>query len=80
MGLDVYARDAVLHFVSNSYYFEIGRLRIALPHWLPPGTTHVEHIDLGDGTFRYTMRVQHRWLGEVFHQTGCFRPTLPASR
>ena len=72
MGLDVYARDGVLHFVSNVYYFEIGRLRIALPGWLPPGITHVEHIDLGDGTFRFTMRVQHRWLGEVFYQTGCF--------
>ena len=72
MGLDVYARDGVLHFVSNTYYFEIGGLRIALPDWLPPGITHVEHIDLGNGTFRFTMRVQHRWLGEVFYQTGCF--------
>jgi hypothetical protein len=73
MGLDVYARHGVLHFVSNVYYFEIGRLRIALPDWLPPGITHVEHIDLGDGAFRFTMRVQHRWLGEVFYQTGVFR-------
>lgn len=82
MALDVYARDGVLHFVSNTYYFEIGRLRIPLPGWLPPGTTHVEHIDLGDGWFRFTMRVQHRWLGEVFYQTGRFRdpPTPSTSR
>lgn len=80
MGLDVYARDGVLHFVSNAYYFELGRMRITLPDWLPPGTTHVEHIDLGNGLFRFTMRVRHCWLGEVFRQTGCFRdPATPAT-
>jgi hypothetical protein len=72
MGLDVYARDGALHFVSNAYYFELGQLRITVPAWLPPGTTHVEHIDLGGGKFRFTMHVRHRWLGEVFYQTGCF--------
>ena len=51
MALDVYARDGVLHFVSTGYYFELGGLRIRLPEWLPPGITHVQHIDLGDGTF-----------------------------
>ena len=76
MALDVYARDGVLHFVSNAYYFELGRMRIGLLDWLPPGTTHVEHIDLGNGSFRFTMRVRHRWLGEVFYQTGCFRDPL----
>ena len=80
MALDVYARDGVLHFVSNAYYFELGRLRIRVLDWLPPGTTHVEHIDLGNGSFRFTMRVRHRWLGEVFYQTGCFRdPATPSA-
>jgi hypothetical protein len=73
MALDVYARDGILHFVSTSYYLELGGVRIRLPQWLPPGITHVQHIDLGDGTFRFTMTVRHRWLGQVFHQTGCFR-------
>lgn len=72
MALDVYARDGILHFVSTGYYFELGGLRIRLPQWLPPGITHVQHIDLGNGTFRFTMSVWHRWLGEVFHQTGRF--------
>lgn len=73
MALDVYARNGVLHFVSTGYYFEFGRLRITLPEWLPPGATHVEHIDHGDGSFRFTMSVRHPWFGEVFYQTGCFR-------
>jgi hypothetical protein len=81
MALDVYARDDILHFVSTAYYFELGGLRIHLPAWLPPGITHVQHIDLGDGTFRFTMTVRHRWLGLVFHQTGCFRdPEVPGEK
>lgn len=81
MGLDVYVRDGVLHFVSNAYYFEIGGLRIRLPDWLPPGITHVEHIDLGDGSFRFTMSVRHRWLGQVFWQSGRFHdPAVPGEK
>lgn len=81
MALDVYARDGVLHFVSTRYYFELGSLRIKLPGWLPPGITHVEHIDLGDGTFRFTMSVRHRWLGQVFWQSGRFRdPPVPGEK
>lgn len=72
MRLQVFEREQVLHFLSCGYYFEIGTLRIALPDWLPPGITHVEHIDLGAGWFRFTMTVTHAWLGEVFYQTGCF--------
>ena len=77
MALEVYARDGVLHFVSRGYYFELGALRIRLPEWLPPGITHVQHIDLGHGTFRFTLSVRHRWLGEVFHQTGPFADVGP---
>jgi uncharacterized protein DUF4166 len=80
MALDVYARDGVLHFVSTGYYVELGGLRIRLPDWLPPGITHVQHIDLGDGTFRFTMSVRHRWLGEVFWQSGRFRDPTPQRR
>jgi hypothetical protein len=81
MALDVYARDGVLHFVSSAYYFELGGLRIRLPVWLPPGITHVQHIDLGDGTFRFTLSVQHRWLGQVFWQSGRFRdPQVPGEK
>lgn len=80
MALDVYARDGILHFVSTCYYFELGSLRIRLPDWLPPGITHVEHIDLGGGTFRFSMSVRHRWLGEVFWQSGCFRDPVPGEK
>jgi len=79
MPLDVFERDGALHFVSRGYYFDLGslpggrRLRIALPAWLSPGTTHVEHHDEADGWFRFTMTVTHPRFGEMFHQTGRFR-------
>jgi hypothetical protein len=71
MPLNVYERDGVLHFVSRGYYFDLG-VRLPLPWWLAPGTTHVEHIDEADGWFRFTMTVTHPLFGEVFYQTGRF--------
>jgi hypothetical protein len=78
MALEVFERDGALHFVSRRYFFELplpgaGRtMRFALPHWLSPGITHVEHRDEGGGCFRFTMRVQHGLLGETYYQTGLF--------
>jgi Domain of unknown function (DUF4166) len=78
MPLDVFERRGVLHFVSLGYYFDTGvrfgarTVKIALPHWLSPGTTHVEHADETDGWFRFTMTVTHPLFGELFYQTGRF--------
>jgi hypothetical protein len=79
MPLYVYERWGVLHFVSKGYYFDLGipqgsaSVKIHLPLWLSPGTTHVEHADQADGWFRFTMTVTHPIFGEVFYQTGRFR-------
>jgi hypothetical protein len=81
MPLDTFEDGGVLHFVSRGYYFDLGfgdraaGLRLWLPALLSPGVTHVEHIDLGHGWFRFTMTVTHPWLGEVFFQTGRFCAT-----
>jgi len=72
MPLDVYESAGVLHFVSRGYYFRLGASRLWLPHWLSPGTTHVEHEDEGAGWFRFTMTVRHPLFGELFYQTGRF--------
>jgi len=79
MPLDVYEQGGALHFVSRGYYFDLRirrngrRIKIALPKWLSPGTTHVEHIDECNGWFRFTMTVTHPVCGELFYQTGRFR-------
>ena len=73
MPLDTYVEGGVLHFVSRGYYFHLGAgFRLWLPPLLSPGVTHVEHIDLGHGWFRFTMTVTHPLCGEVYFQTGRF--------
>ena len=73
MPLDTYVEGGVLHFVSRGYYFHLGAgFRLWLPALLSPGVTHVEHIDLGHGWFRFTMTVMHPLVGEVYFQTGRF--------
>lgn len=78
MPLRVFEEGGVLHFVSLGYYFDLrfGESGLGLKLWLPPlftpGVTHVEHIDLGHGWFRFTMSVDHPVFGEMFFQTGRF--------
>jgi Domain of unknown function (DUF4166) len=76
MPLDTYVEGASLHFVSQGYYFDLGfGLKLWLPRLLSPGVTHVEHIDLDHGWFRFTMTVTHPLFGEMFFQTGRFCAT-----
>jgi hypothetical protein len=73
MPLHVYEAGRVLHFASRGYYFDLGLgLRLPLPALFSPGVTHVEHVDLGHGWFRFTMVVTHPQFGELFFQTGRF--------
>jgi hypothetical protein len=78
MPLEVFESAGILHFVSRGYYFDLAipgirtRLKLALPAWLSPGITHVEHIDESHGWFRFTLTVTHAYFGEVFYQTGRF--------
>lgn len=81
MPLDVREENGVLVFESRGYYFDFrfgdsrfGGLgfRLPLPAFFSPGLTRVEHIDLGNGWFRFTLIVVHPWFGEMFFQTGRF--------
>lgn len=75
MPLHTYEENGVVHFVSQGYFFDLGLFRLWLPDFLTPGVTHVEHIDLGHGWFRFTMAVTHPLFGEMFFQTGRFCAT-----
>ena len=72
MQLAVFEANGALHFLSRRYFWRIGGFTLHLPHLLSPGTAHVIHADLGDGRFRFTMRIRHRLLGTVFYQDGIF--------
>jgi hypothetical protein len=78
MPLAVFEHGGVLHFLSTSYFFRCLGLKVTVPGLLPPGRTHVEHIDESLGWFRFTMTVTHPWLGEVYFQTGRFRAASEA--
>lgn len=73
MVLSVTAQEGDLHFRSSRYFWQLGKLRLPLPHWLTPGETHVVHEDLRDGTFRFTISMNHQYLGRTFYQTGIFK-------
>lgn len=72
MQLRVQEQNGELHFISDGYFFQIGRWRIDLPDGFLPGGTRVAHIDLGGGRFRFTLRTHHDRLGELFDQDGIF--------
>jgi len=72
MQLDISVREGALHFESTRYFWQIAALRLPLPHWLAPGKTHVVHEDLGGGTFRFTIAMDHNQLGRTFFQQGEF--------
>ncbi len=61
-----------LAFVSDHYAFMAFGRRWRIPAWLAPGTTRVEHRDLGEGRFAFDLSLRHRLLGELVHQHGIF--------
>lgn len=72
MSLDVFEENGALVFRSRSFWWVLGRMRLAMPALLTPGTCTVAHTDLGCGQFRFTLSMQHPWWGETFHQSGVF--------
>lgn len=77
MALDVFEHDSALVFQSRRYFLDLGGLRLVMPALLSPGTCRVEHRDLGNGRFRFTLSMTHPFLGETFHQTGVFVDPSP---
>lgn len=73
MALTVRAEADALIFVSDHYFWQAGRVRIRLPHWIAPGRTVVTHQHLGSGRFAFDLKVTHRLLGEILSQHGLFR-------
>lgn len=73
MLLDVSEQNGNLLFRSKRYFWNVGLVRIPFPHWLTPGETQVLHEDLGEGFFRFTIAMNHIWLGRTFYQTGIFQ-------
>jgi hypothetical protein len=72
MSLAVFEEGGALVFESRRYFLVWGRWRLPVAAWMSPGVCRVEHHDLGQGRFRFTLSMNHPWLGETFSQTGIF--------
>lgn len=76
MALTLKAEENALHFVSDHYFLQFGRLRLRLPRWLAPGETTVSHIDRGDGRFTFLLELRHPLLGVMIRQSATFRDVM----
>jgi hypothetical protein len=72
MELEVFEEEGALVFRSRRYFLALGGWRIAIPALLSPGVCRVEHRDLGQGHFRFSLSMVHPLWGRTFQQTGVF--------
>ena len=73
IALAVVADEDALHFLSDHIFWRCRGLCLRLPRFLSPGDLVVSHVDRGDGSFFFELRLHHRWLGELVHQRAIFR-------
>ena len=83
MSLDVFEENGALVFRSRRFWLvlsmgQLGHVRLPVPTLLTPGTCRVEHANLGDGLFRFTLSMKHPLWGETFFQTGVFADPAPS--
>lgn len=72
MALNVAVEDGALLFKSDHYFLSFLGLRVRVPRLIAPGALVIGHHDLGDGKFRFSMRLNHRILGQVLSQDAVF--------
>lgn len=73
MALTIEAAPDRLAFVSDHYFWMLGKARLRLPAWLCPGRTTVTHRDLGGGVFGFDLELRHPWFGLLLRQSALFR-------
>jgi hypothetical protein len=72
MELDVFEEGGALVFRSRRYFLALAGRRLRIPMLLTPGVCRVEHRDLGQGRFRFSLSMVHPWWGTTFRQSGVF--------
>ena len=64
--------NGALHFISDHYFVRMASVRLRIPGWAAPGCLRVSHVDCNHGWFAFVLQLEHRWLGELIHQTAMF--------
>ncbi len=72
MTLTVHVVDRALVFRSERYYLRLFGRSVRLHEILCPGRLEAVHREEREGRFSFTLRITHRWFGEVLHQVAFF--------
>jgi hypothetical protein len=73
IALTVSADEQALHFHSDHYFVQFGRLRLRLPRFLSPGALTISHVDFGADWFAFVLVLENPLAGVIVSQTGIFR-------
>lgn len=73
MALKVEVRDEALLFKSDHYFLSLLGHRLRIPGMISPGALTVGHHDLGDGRFKFSLRLKNRLFGQLLSQDAVFR-------
>lgn len=72
VALNVVAEENAILFKSDHYFVSFLGRRFRVPEPIAPGALEIGHHELGGGKFRFSMRLSHRFLGQVLSQDAEF--------
>ncbi len=72
MYLKLSEENSALFFESKGFFWTLGKFKIPIPDLLTPGKTIVSQSAERNQQFKFTLEVQHRYFGKLFHQVGYF--------
>ena len=80
MSLKACVEGKELVFLAQDIFWDIkipkGKIRLTLPRWLGPKLLRAGHEEIGDGTFAFTLRLEHKWFGKMIDQRVWFQDDL----
>lgn len=83
MTLKACVEDRELVFLAQDIFWDVktpkGNIRLTLPRWLGPKLLRAGHEELGNGTFAFTLRLEHKWFGKMLDQRVRFRDDVEAA-
>jgi len=70
--LELSEKEGSLVFTSRAYELQFAGWRFRIPDLLTPGITTVTHTQLAGDRFRFSLSVDHPFLGRTIYQDGEF--------